>query len=762
MRDGLVEDRTVTGREWCHKYCQIVDAWVGETFESAVGTKSKGLALVAVGGYGRHIMAPNSDLDLLLIHDGKRKIKEIADSIWYPVWDSGISLDHSVRTPKEVRGVMDGDIKVALGLLDARLIVGDADMANDVIGRANEMWRTRADRWLPALDAVTKERHARFEDLAFLLEPDVKEARGGIRDLQLLASLSKVVPVLSNVVGHRMLDRADELLTRVRVELQRASKRSHNQLLLQDQDAVAVHLGFHDADALMAAVADAARAIAWASDDGWRRIESWLLGPKGRGGAGDRLIEPGIVLRDEEVTLRTGSDPATDFSLPLRVAAVSAEMDRPISRSTLDRLSSRALGPDGVWAPPVLQALLRLLGAGRPAIYAIEALDQQGVWLRYLPEWEPVRNRPQRNAYHRYTIDRHLLETAANAAALQSNVARPDLLLLGALLHDIGKGRGGDHTEIGIEVVASLGPRLGLAPDDVAVLQSLIRHHLLLPDIATRRDLDDPATATSVAAALGDQSTLELLAALTEADSLATGPAAWGTWKAGLVRHLVEAVSSVLEGRPPPDNRAARLSPQQLTLLAAGELQVLADDEGRVTVAAPDRPGLLATVAGVLTLSGAYVRAATTMSDEPSGMALLRFDVTPAFEELPDWTKVRLDIDAALDGRMDVDALLDKREAEYARYRKATSAYLPEVRVLFDNDASAHATIVEVRAPDRGPVLYRVTRALTGCDVTITCALVTTLGAEAVDVFYVKQIAGGRVTDPAHQAVLTEAVLAAL
>jgi [protein-PII] uridylyltransferase len=463
--------------------------------------------------------------------------------------------------------------------------------------------------------------------------------------------------------------------------------------------------------------------------------------------------------------LRAGADPAVDPTLALRVAAVSAELDRPISRPALDRLGLRSVGPEGVWSPATLQAFLRLLGAGPALIAAVEALDQQGVWLRYLPEWAPVRNRPQRNAYHRFTVDRHLLETVARAGTMQSSVARPDMLLLAALLHDIGKGRDGDHTEIGISVVGDLGMRLGLSPSDVELLQKLVRLHLLLPDVATRRDLEDPRTARSVSALVGDRLTLELLAALTEADSLATGPAAWGSWKAGLVARLVDRVAAVLEGQAAADSLPAELGPEQRSLLASvaasGTVELLADG-GRVTVASPDRPGLLAVVAGVLTLSGVNVRSATTISDEGSGMAMLRFEVTPAFDELPAWDRVRSDVVAAVDGRLDVDSRLARRDADYSRYRRATTAYLPSVEVRFDPEASDLATVVEVRAPDRGPVLYRVARALAGCDVTITCALVSTVGAEAIDVFYVRSTDGGRVNDPAHQSRLQEAVLAAL
>ena len=759
-RSALVEDRSLSGSAWCERYATLWDEWLTALLAEVAGRNVSGIALLAVGGYGRRSLAPGSDVDLVLIHDGKRKIASVADALWYPIWDTGVPLDHSVRTAKEVRAAMDSDIKVALGLLNARCVAGDDRLASEVVAKALELWRARATRWLPSLDEATRERHARFGDLAFLLEPDLKEARGGLRDIAQLRILGQVSPVLSGTLEDTELAAAGEVLTAARVELHRLTGRPGNVLTLQDQDAVAAALGYDDADALMAAVAESGRAIAWANDDGWRRVESWLAGPRGRGGGGDRPLEAGVVMRDGEVALSAGADLATDPSLALRVAAASAEMDAPIARSTLDRLGTEAIVPSGTWPPEVLHALLRLLGAGHPAVAAVEALDQRGLWVRYLPEWGPVRNRPQRNAYHRFTVDRHLVETAAGAAGLQARVSRPDLLLLGALLHDIGKGRGGDHTDVGIELVREMGPRLGLTGADVETLVAMVRHHLLLPDVATRRDLDDPATAAGVAAAVGDRLVLELLAALTEADSIATGPSAWGSWKAGLVAGLLDRVEAILEGRPPPDTRGAQLGPEQRQLLSEGRLQLLVDG-GQVTVAAPDRAGLLASVAGVLTLGGLIVRAATTMSDPESAMALLRFDVVPAFDRPPDWEKVRDNLEGALAGRIAVGQLLDEREAHYSRQRRRTAAYTPEVAVFIDNDASAESSVVEVRAADRGPVLYRVTSALTSCGLAISCALVNTLGAEAVDVFYVQTLEGSKVTG-GDQERITESVRAAL
>ncbi len=771
--DDLVADRSLTGTAWCVRYAEACDDWLGQLFAEVTAGDERDLALLAVGGYGVGQLAPGSDLDLLLVHDRKGRIAEVADGLWYPIWDEGVPLDHSVRNRKEVRSAVDGDLKVALGLLTARPIAGDRDLAAKVIASALDLWRRRVGTWLPQVAELARQRHQSHGDVAFLLEPDLKEGRGGIRDLRLLDAAAVVSPVLADVANDPSLRQAADVLATARVELQRSTGRASNTLLLQDQDVVASALGKADADALMAAVADAARTLAWASDDGWRRVGSWLRGPRGRGGSRDKPLEPGLVRRDEEIALTADADPAADLSLVLRAAAASAELDLPVARTSLDRLA--ALTPDtvGPWPPDLLRAFVRVLGAGHPAVGAIEALDQLGVWGRLLPEWDPVRNRPQRNAYHRFTVDRHLLETVANASALVRTVARPDLLLVGALLHDIGKGRGGDHTEIGIKVVGDLAPRMGFEPGDTAILEAMVRLHLLLSEVATRRDIDDPVTVSSVAEAVGDARTLELLAALTEADSLATGPSAWGPWKAGLVRRLVERVGLALAGTP-HHPEPVTLSDDEQRRVAAGALDLVADGN-QVLVVAPDRTGLLATVAGVLALRAVAIRSAVTrsgdaraggdraaggVSDGGVGMAVLHLVVTPALDVLPDWDRVLSDLSAALEGRLALDERLAERERAYAGRRRALRADPVRVRITVDNDAASDRTLVEVRAPDRGPVLYRVAKALTKTGATIDAALVNTLGAEVVDVFYVTGATGDKLTVNAEMQASIEAAVA--
>jgi [protein-PII] uridylyltransferase len=772
-RQALVEDRTLTGQAWSRTYAAAVDQWLTAIFAQATEGDDTKLALLAVGGYGSGEMAPGSDLDLLLVTDRRKPIGPVAEALWYPIWDQGVSLDHSVRTPKEIAGASDDDLKVALGLLSARVVTGDRAFGDQVVAKVLDQWRSRAARRLPLVDANIRARHEEYGDLAFLLEPDLKEARGGLRDLRLLHSVAAISPVLAEVVADPRLTGAAETLTAARVELQRATGRSSNRLQLQDQDQVAAALGMEDADDLMAAVADAARTLAWASDDGWRRVGSWLRdGARGRlgrrrGPSRDEPLEPGLVLRDDEVALAEGADPRTDPSLALRAAAASADSDLPLARATLDRLAAETPAIEGIWPPEILTALLRLLGAGRPAIAAIEALDSCGIWTRFLPEWEPVRHRPQRNAFHRFTVDRHLLETVANATALVRDVERPDLLLVGALLHDIGKGRNFvDHTELGIDIVSEMAPRMGFDAGQTATLVALVRLHLLLPEIATTRDLDDPLTVQYVAEQVGDDRTLELLAALTEADSLATGPAMWSPWKAGLLAQLVDHVHHHLAGRAVPE-RTPPLTDEERALLGTGRPEVVGEGQ-RVSVAAPDRHRLMATVAGVLALSGVTVRSAASHSGR-GNQAFFRFEVAPAFDVLPEWTTVRTNLEAALDGHLPLHRRLAEREKSYGRRRPRTP-HPVLVKVTTDNDAATSATVVEVRAPDRGAMLYHVAEAISDAGFDIVSAMISTLGAEAIDVFYVQAdrdpvtgTGGHKIPDeqrPALEAALAAAVAA--
>ncbi len=413
----------------------------------------------------------------------------------------------------------------------------------------------------------------------------------------------------------------------------------------------------------MAAVAGAARTIAWTSDDAWRRIQSMLRGPFGREAHNARPLAAGVALCDGEVELQPSARLADDPVLVLRVAAMAAAHHTVIDRQSLERLAAEAVPMPDPWPAEARSRLAELLLAGQAAISVIEALDQRGVWVRVLPEWEPTRSRPQHNPYHRFTVDRHLLEAAANAAGLRDRVDRPDLLVIGALLHDIGKGGPGDHTEVGMGLARQIATRMGFGAGDVATLVAMVQHHLLLPDVATRRDLDDPATIEPVADAVGTVELLRLLAALTEADSLATGPTAWGPWKADLLGQLVERVAQVLTGGEAAGVvRESFPTEAQLARLAEGGRHIDAAGD-RLTVIADDRPGIFSRVAGVLALHGLDVLTGTAYSSD-DGRALAEFRVADPIRDHPPWPRVVADLERVLDGRLALNARLAERATD--------------------------------------------------------------------------------------------------
>jgi len=274
-RQVLIDNLDLHGAAFCHAYTKIADEWLTDLYEQATSGDGRGIALVAVGGYGRRELCPFSDLDVVLLHRGRRDISATADKIWYPVWDEGIALDHSVRRPSEAIEVANEDLRAALGLLDARVVCGDERVAEPLIVEARERWAKQKPPWLGVLADLVAERHAAHGDVAFLLEPDLKESHGGLRDVTALLAMMQAVPVLADYVDTAAISDASSVLTRVRVELHRQSGRELNKLLLQEQDQVATSLGERDTDSLMAAVATAGRTVAWEADDAWRRRSAW-------------------------------------------------------------------------------------------------------------------------------------------------------------------------------------------------------------------------------------------------------------------------------------------------------------------------------------------------------------------------------------------------------------------------------------------------------------------------------------------------------
>ncbi len=729
------------------------DLRLSKLFQSTLlevgSVSSDDVAIAAVGGFGRGERSPGSDLDILILHRGTLSEEDLAsfvNKILYPLWDQKIKVDHSVRTRSEVREAAESDLKVILGLLDIRLVCGSAALVADVQIDALDEWRKNSKRRLAELERSLLERHQRAGELAYLLEPDLKEARGGLRDITAIRALEKSGAI---AIPMERISVAESLLSNVREALHIVSGRDKDKLLFQEQDKVAAQLGFADADVLMSEVAQAARSVDYLLDSTWYRIAH-----KGKDSSGRFLrkvrsttISRDISVANKEVTIDVDADFSLDPTIGLRACAAAAQLGLPISMDSLERLSSTlktgVANLPNPWPRDARENLISLIGAGSAMVQIFEALDQEEIIFEWIPEWREVRSLPQRNVLHRHTVDRHMVETAVQAAALTRKVHRPDLLLFSALFHDIGKGTEEDHSERGAALIAPLAKRIGFSDSDIKTIQLLVKHHLLLAATATRRDLDDPATITAVADEIPDLQTLELLHALSIADGEATGRAAWTDWKASLVAELVKRVELAIT-----DNTVAQqpeLTEDQRVKADSGELSVSIEDRESVyaiEIVIPDSTGILSTVAGVLNLLRLDVRSARTKSVGNS--AVMEWIVIPdPHAPLLEESNLHEEINKALKSRA---TLSERIQARIDAYAELPTIPVPDPIVEIFLDAATDATIIEVRSHDRPALLFGIGDAITRCSVDIRSAIVTTLGAEAIDTLYVTEIEGGPLT----------------
>jgi [protein-PII] uridylyltransferase len=728
-----------------------------DRFISSLFTGVSGVALAAVGGYGRGELSPGSDLDILFLHSGRVDgivLSELVNTVLYPLWDKSFKVDHSVRTRSETRESAAQDLKVALGLLDIRLICGDADLVAAVQHDAIDQWRNNSRERLPELKSSLSRRHERSGELAYLLEPDLKEARGGLRDINALHAIS-----LSGAVSVSLehISKAQSVLMSAREALHIVTGRDKDRLLFQEQDKVAQLLNYKDADALMSDIAQAARSVDYLLESTWHRFEH-----RGKDGLGRFLKKPrvsrvsrGISIAHQEVFIDEDFDLKSDPIIGIRVAATAAQTGLPIAPTTLQRLARSFADGESVlpnpWPRAARENLISLIGAGQPMVRIWEGLDQEEILFNWLPEWRAVRSLPQRNVLHRHTVDRHMVETAIFAAALTRRVHRPDLLLFAALFHDIGKGTQEDHSERGEHLIEPLARRIGFDEADIATLKLLIKHHLLLSATATRRDLDDPATVASVVAVIPDLQTLELLQALSIADGQATGRGAWSTWKENLLNELFLRVRSALS-----DNTVAsqpEFTNEQREFALTGELRVQIEERNpdyAIEVIAADRPGLLSIVAGVLHMERFDVRSARTKTIGNS--AIMKWIVTPnEFAAEISSENIKNTIKEALNDSTELSNRVSRKIQDYT---SAPSIPVPKPIIETFMDAATDATIIEVRSHDRPALLFGIGEAITKSNIDIRSAIVTTLGAEAIDTLYVTEISGGALSSERAEEVV--------
>lgn len=787
------------GRWSARRRSDLMDQAVGELARSL----PDGVAVVALGGYGRRLLLPGSDVDLMVLHSERRSepVRESAERIFYPLWDAGISLGHAVRTVEECLAEARSRIDVACSLLDARAVAGDRALPPELARRLLEELRTEGGAFLDRLQADAAARHERFAPVSMALEPDLKEGSGGLRDVHAVGWARRVAA--DGFPGGReaaVLDAAEEFLVRVRSALHLLAGRRVDRLALDYQPSVAAAFGFEATagleatDALMRSVFEHAREV--------EHVRDGVLSPRGE------EIDAGIPTSPEEL---------------LETFGAAAGSSARLSPTALDALAEADLRPTPyAWSERGRRAFVGILSEGPAGTAALEAMDRVGVLARFLPEWEPVRCRPQRNPYHRFTVDTHLLRTAAHAAGAlagrsggdpvlrtaASAVEDRDAVLLAALLHDIGKVGDGNHAVVGERVAASVLDRMeieGRSREDVLFL---VRHHLLLSETAVRRDLADQDLVLDVAAVVGDPRRLAMLFVLTAADAEATGPHATSPWRMALVRELVGKVQHVLEAGAMDRDRAAALAdrveaigrllaredpaavraftprlprPYLLAVepeVVAGHFRLLASSIGanevrtvaepgqrpgthEVAVVAEDRPGLLAKIAGSLSLAGLNILSAQAFTTE-DGVAIDLFTVEPAFLGQVDeerWRRFRHTLRRALEGREWLEARVREKRAHYP----PPAADVPtEVRVL--EDASDFFSVVEVETADRIGLLHELAHAFEDLRIDVHLAKVATYGSRVVDAFYVRDLEGRKLGDAGRaeevERVLTDRVTA--
>lgn len=740
---------------------ELVDAWLTGVWGES-GAPASGAALAATGSLGRRELGPGSDLDLVLLVDPEALTPDaaapLAGRLWYPIWESGTVLDPTVRTPQECEDAAREDLQSAIDLLDLRWVAGDPALVRATADRVQTVWTRTARHRVAELAALVRQRSASYAELSQSAQPNLLSDRGGLRDRVTLHALVRAG--LARDTG-REIDRAAALLLDARDALQVVTGSSSTRIGQGDRDAVAALTGHPTAEVHRRELAAAARLIAWRLH---RSLEA--AAPEGECGSGGTSGQTsahrssgaptgsGDVLGTAVTGLAASEVPSTRSDLAAVVrAAVSG---RPLAGGTLARL---ALAPARPFGAIERDLLLEALAAEHfPTVY--EDLDLVGIFSRWVPAWTPVRNLPQRSDVHRFTVDRHQVETVHEARPLLAHVNRPDLLLAAALLHDLGKQNGlRDHADAGAPLAAAAARHLGFDPADAAVIATLVRQHLTLVRLATGRNLSHPAVVTELLEAIGaDPDVLELLRCLTEADARAAGSAAWPDWRRDLVDHLTGLARTALAGRPSAPR--TMLTPQRAAqeavreaVLRSGTAQVLfpaptrTDPVREICLGAPDAAGVFSAMSRLIARRRLDVRSALVVVQD--GVALATCWIAGPLEALPSPGELR----AALDAELTVgEGALEPGPPPAAPPVRAAEA-APVVTVL--PATTAGTTAVQVNAPNRPGLLADLTTTIARHRLQVRAAQVTTLGPRAVDVLHVSD-ALDRALDDARTRQLVE------
>jgi [protein-PII] uridylyltransferase len=857
------EQDQIAGLQAARLLGKLTDGMIGSLYEHAVADTGLGrpehLSIAATGGYGRGVLAPFSDIDLLFLtaHEPTPQTLQVVEYMLYFLWDLGVKVGHATRSIEDclVEGAKDTTIRTAL--LDARHIAGDAPLFADFHTRFRAACKEAgAADYIAAKQAERDVRHRRYGDSPFVVEPNIKEGRGGLRDLQTLYWIARYVYDTQTMgeladVGDVLTEteakqgrRAWEFLWTVRFHLHYVAGRAEERLTFDLQPVVGARMGYtrhgrqDGVERFMRHYFLTAREISRLTRILEPAILREALGPPAIAAETDKaLVQAGFVLAEGALLPLPGRDFDKEPTQMLRILQVARDRNlelHPLAVRSLIQNERRAVELRG---NPKAAAMFMDLMCGREPDHHRASLHPDGArWLsimnetgflgRFIPDWARIVGQMQFDTYHVFTVDEHtieavrvlnlmergeLAEIAPVASSLVDHLQSRRALYLAMLLHDIAKGRGGDHSEIGAEVALKVGPALGLSAEETETVSWLVLHHLLLSAVAFKRDIEDPKTILDVADTIQSPERLRLLLVLTVADMRAVSAKVWNGWKAQLLRELYARVAEVLAGGLSTTERdvrvqrakhaaAALLSDwskqdiEQFTSLGypgywlsfdpethARHARLVRDAEARkapltvetqplparavteVTVYCADHAGLFSKISGALAVAGASIVDARihTMTN---GMALDTFWVQDAaggaFDAPHRLARLAVLIEQALSGRLRIGAEI-RRMSKVLLGQRMRAIHVPP-RVVVDNHASNTHTVLEVNGRDRPGLLHDVTTAISEQGLQIASAHVTTYGVRAVDVFYVKDVFGLKVENERKLALLREALLSAL
>ncbi len=822
----------------------IYDLATTRVYRPSTPTAGERLSVIAVGGYGRGELAPFSDIDLLFLMPYKKTPwgEQVVELVLYLLWDLGLKVGHATRSVDDCIRLAKSDITICTALLEARYVWGDQPLAQELHQRfRKEVVAGTGRTYLEAKLAERDERHQRMGDSRYVVEPNIKEGKGGLRDLHTLFWIAKYLYPIDSIADlveqevltageYRRFVNAQAFLWTVRCHLHYWANRPEERLTFDAQPDLARSMGYADRPGsrgverfmkhyfLVAKdIGDLTRVFCAALEDQHKRRRRFRL--PGLGALRKKAKDiAGFEIEGGRLNVAADDLFAKAPVNILRLFHIAEERGLDIHPKAL-RLVRRNLKLVNATlreAPEANRLFLEMLTSRNDPETALRRLNEAGVFGRFIPDFGRVVAQMQYDMYHVYTVDEHTIRAIGLLAKIEAGTLAEDhpvachvvhqvasrrVLYLAVLLHDVAKGRSGDHSILGAKVAERLCPRLGLTPAETETVAWLVRWHLLMSATAFKRDILDPKTVADFAKAVETEDRVRLLLLLTMVDIRAVGPGVWNGWKGQLLRELyqrtldfltgvsvgadeprVEAVRAALKARLTdlPEEEVATyldrhypaywLTTEPETQVRHARFVCAAEREGRalsietrpdpanavteLVLYTADHPGLFARVAGAIAVSGGNIVDARifTTSD---GMALDTFFIQGADGkaiERPEYIqRLKAAVERTLSG-----ALKPHRVFAEAKPAKVGRAFRVPVRILIDNNASDTSTVLEVQGRDRRGLLHDLTYALFRLSLSITSARIATYGERAVDVFYIKDLFGHKVTNKVKLAAIEE------